>query len=119
MSESRRERCETLETGREQVSFGTALARSPLQSLLMPDTALQTAECCSSVFPGFAFSPWRTPALKQRVLKLAEGEGNTDAVSQAVSRMIKKQDKLAISRTSARIFLRCLIGRQAFERGKN
>lgn len=68
MSESRRERCETLETDREQVSFGTALACSPLQSLLMPDTALQTAECSSSVFLGFAFSPWRTLALKQRVL---------------------------------------------------
>lgn len=43
MSESRRERCETLETDSEQVSFGTALACSPLQSLLMLDTALQTA----------------------------------------------------------------------------
>lgn len=68
MSGSRRERCETLETDREQVSFGTALACCPLQSLLMPDTALQTAECCSSVFLGFVFSPWRTFVLKQRVL---------------------------------------------------
>lgn len=115
MSESRRERCETLETDREQVSFGTALACSPLQSLLMPDTALQTTQGCSSVFLGFAFSPWRTLALKQRVLKwLREREILT--LFQADQ---KKQDKLTISRISVRIFLQCLLGRQAFERGEN
>lgn len=85
----------------------------------MPDAVLQTATYCSLVLLGFALSPWRTLALKQRVLSwLRERERLSDTVSRAASREMKKQAKFMLARTSVRMFLQFLIRTQAFERGK-
>lgn len=119
MGESWRQRSETWEWDRERASFGAGLPSSPLQILLMPDAVLQTATYCSLVSLGFALSPWRTLALKQRVLSwLRERERLSDTVSQVVSREMKKQAKFMLARTSVRMFLQFLIRTQAFERGK-